>query len=66
MSFYEIPTQFLNSLVERGNLFSDSAAAQKGVKTTIEKSGSSLDLGPFSVQLARLDSMDHFELTTAK
>ena len=33
------------------NLFSTSAAAQKGVNTIMENSGSSLDLGAFSVQL---------------
>ena len=35
----------------KSNIFSTSAAAQKGVETSIEKSGSSLDLGQFSVQL---------------
>ena len=30
------------------------------------KSESSLDLGPFSVQLTRFDSMDHLDLTIAK
>ena len=38
------------------NIFSISAADQKGIKTVIAKSWSSLDLGPFSVQL-RLGSM---------
>ena len=31
------------------NLFSSFAAAQKGLKTSVEKNSSSLDLGPFSV-----------------
>ena len=33
------------------SLFFSSAAAQKGVKTTIENNGSFLDLGAFSVRL---------------
>ena len=40
------------------NLFSSSAAPQNVVKTVVEKNGSSLDLGPFSVQLTRLDNME--------
>ena len=48
------------------NLFSSLAAAQKGVKTIVEKNGSSLDLGPFGVQLTRFDNMDHLDLTIAK
>ena len=47
-------------------LFSGSAAAQKSVKTIVEKNGSSLDLGVFSVQLTRLDNMDHLDLTIVK
>ena len=51
----------------RRNLFSSSAAAQKDVKTIIEKSTSALDLGVFRVQLTRrLDNMDYLDLTTAK
>ena len=50
----------------RSIVFSSSAAAQKGIKTVIVKNGSSLDLGPFSVQLTRFDSMDHLDLTIAK
>ena len=46
--------------------FSSSAASQKGVKTIIEKSGSSLDLGSFSVQLTRFDNIHHFDLTIGK
>ena len=48
------------------NLSSISAVAQKGVKISIEKNGSSLDLGVFSIQLTRLDNMDHLDLRTAK
>ena len=47
-------------------LFFTSAAAQKSVKTIIEKSGSSLDLGAFSFQLTRLDNMKYLDLTIAK
>ena len=43
------------------NLFSSSVATQKGVKTTIENKGSYLDLRVFSVQLARLDNVDHLD-----
>ena len=42
------------------------AAAQKGVATDIKNNGLSLDLEPFSVQLTRLDNMDHLILTIAK
>ena len=48
------------------NLFSISAAAQKGVTTIIEKSGSFLDLGAFGVQLTRLNNMKYPNLTIAK
>ena len=48
------------------NSFSTSAAAQKGVTTIIEKSGSSLDLEAFSFQLTRLDNMEYLDLTIAK
>ena len=48
------------------NLFSTSAAAQKGGNTVIEKSDSSLDLGPISIRLTRLDNMDHLDLTITK
>ena len=41
------------------NLFSSSASAKKGVRKIIEQKGSSLDLGTFSVQLTRLDSMEY-------
>ena len=47
-------------------VFSSLAAAQKGIKTVIVKSGSSFDLGPFSVQPTRFDSMEHLDLTIAK
>ena len=47
-------------------LFSSSAAAKKGVRTTIEQKGSSLDLGAFGVQLSRLDSMEYVDLTSVK
>ena len=39
---------------------------KKGVKTIIEQKGSSLDLGAFSVQLTRVDSMEYLNLTIAK
>ena len=42
------------------------AAAKKSVKTAVEMKGSSFDLGAFSVQLTRLDSMDYLDLTIAK
>ena len=42
------------------------AAAQKYVKIIIEKIGSSFDLESFSVQLIRLDDMDHLDLTVAR
>ena len=48
------------------NIFSNSAATKKGVKTIIEQKGSSLNLGAFSVQLTRLDSMTYPDLTIAK
>ena len=47
-------------------LFSSLTAAQKGVKTIIKKNGSSLDLGPFGIQLTRLDSINHFVLAITK
>ena len=46
------------------NLFSSLAAAKKGVQTTIERNGLSLDLVAFSVQLTRLGSMNPLDLTT--
>ena len=48
------------------NPFSSSAAAKKDVKTINEQKGLSLDLGAFSVQLTRLDSMEYLDLTTSK
>ena len=48
------------------NMFSSSAAAEKGVKTIIEQKGSSLDVRFFSVQLTRLDSMEYLDLQLAK
>ena len=48
------------------NVFSTSTAAQKCLQTIIEKRGSSLDLGLFSVQLTRLDNMEHLNLTITK
>ena len=48
------------------NIFSILATTQKGVKTIIEKSGSSLKLGLFSVQWTRVDSMDYFDLKIEK
>ena len=48
------------------NIFFSSAAPQKGVKTTIENNGSSLDLGAFGVQLTRLDNMEYLNLIYAK
>ena len=46
-------------------IFSSLAAAQKGVKTVIEKNGSFLDLGLF-VQFTRFDNIDHLDLMIAK
>ena len=43
-----------------------SATAQRSFKTIIEKGSSSLVLGPFSVQLTRLDDMGHLNLTITK
>ena len=48
------------------DIFLSSAAAKKGVKTIIEQKGSSLDIGAFSVQLIRLDSMEYLDLTIVK
>ena len=48
------------------NIFLSSTAAKKGVTTIIEQKGLSLDLGVFSVQLTRLDSMEYLDLTNAK
>ena len=48
------------------NLFLRLAAAKKGVRTIIERKGSSLDLEAFSVQLTRSDSMEYLDLTIAK
>ena len=48
------------------NLLSSLTAAQKSVKTVIEKNRSFLSLGPFSVQLTRLGDMDHRDLTIVK
>ena len=48
------------------NLFSTSAAAKKDGETIIEPEGSSLDLGVFSVQLTRIDSIEYLDLTIAK
>ena len=45
------------------NLFSSTAAAEKGIKTIFEQNGSSIDLRAFSVQLTRLDSMEYLDLT---
>ena len=48
------------------NLFSTAMAAQKGVKTTITKAGSIVDLGLFSIQLTRSDNLDHLDLAISK
>ena len=48
------------------NLLSSSAAAKKCVKIIIQKNGSSLDLGSFSLQLTRLDSMNYLDLIIPK
>ena len=48
------------------SIFSSWTAAQKGVKTVKEKSGSYLRFAPFSVQLTRFDDMDHLDITIAK
>ena len=47
-------------------VFSSLAVNQKGVKTVIEKNGSSLNLGLFRVHMTRLDSMYHLGLAAAK
>ena len=47
-------------------LLSSSAVAKKGVRTIIVQKGSSLDLGAFSVQLTRSNSMEYLDLTIAK
>ena len=48
------------------NFCPSSAATQKGVKTVIAKNESSLDRGPFSVQLNRFNDMEHLDLTISK
>ena len=48
------------------DMFSSLAGAKKSVNTIIENNGSYHDLGPFIVQLTRLDSMDHLDLTIVK
>ena len=48
------------------NLSSTSAGAQNCFKAVIATNGSSLDLGPFSVELTRFDYMDPRVLTIAK
>ena len=48
------------------NLFSTAVAAQKGVKTIFTKEGSIVDLGLFSIQLTRLDNLDHLDLAILK
>ena len=47
-------------------LFSTALAAQKGVKTIFTKAGSIVDLGLFSIQLARSNNFDHLDLVIAK
>ena len=41
-------------------------AAPKGVKTEFPKTGSIVDLGLFSIQLTRLDNLDHLDLANSK
>ena len=41
-------------------------AGQKGVKITITKAGSIVDLGLFSIQLTRSDNLDHLDLAISK
>ena len=49
------------------NIFSSSTSAKKGsIITIIEQKNSSLNLGALSVQLTRVDSMDHLDLPIAK
>ena len=48
------------------HIFSISAAAQKGAKRAVAKSGSSLDFGPFSVQFTKSDDTDYLDRTIAK
>ena len=64
LSTVKLPIVLVPSL--KKSLFSTSAAAQKGVKTIIEKNGSSLDLGAFSVKLTRLDIMKYSRSNNAK
>ena len=47
-------------------MFSTALAAQKGVKTTFTKAGSIIDLGLFSIQLAKSDNSSHLDLVIAK
>ena len=48
------------------NLCSSGAGAQKGVKTVMAKGGLTLDLGSFTIQLTRSDSLDNLDLAIAK
>ena len=48
------------------NLFFTAMAAQKGVKTTITKAGSIVDLGLFSIELAGSDDLHHLDLAFLK
>ena len=48
------------------NTFSTALAAQKGAKTIFAKAGSIVDLGLFSIELARSDNLEHFDLAISK
>ena len=48
------------------NIHSTALAAQTGVKTIFTKAGSIGNLGSFSVQLTKSDSLAHFDLSIAK
>ena len=48
------------------NLFSTALAAQEVVKTIFTKESSIVDLGLFSVQLTRSDTLDHLDLAISK
>ena len=60
----KVPIVLVSGL--KRNLLSSPASAKKGVKTILERKDPFLDLGAFSVQLTRLDSMEYLDLTIAK
>ena len=60
----KLPILFMPGLGR--NPLSIALAAQKGAKTIFPKAGSIADLGLFSIQLTRLDNLDHLELAISK